>query len=119
MSKWYKKATLSNDLTFVITMWLRNAKNSPQVANANDDVSFQMGGADNEQELAAAITVASSIVSNEQGGQLTASQQEFIQNLQARNVGSQQDSMALPEMNTNTQVNNLENIDDGMQMPHF
>lgn len=118
MTNWYKKATLGNDLTFVITTWLRNAKDHPQIANANDDVSFQMGGADNEQDLFAAITVATSIVSGEQGGQLTASQQEFIHNLQARNSGNQQqDPMATPDMNSPIEVNNLESPEQGM--PQF
>lgn len=121
MSNWYKKATLGNDLTFVITTWLRNAKDNPQLANANDDISYQMGGADNEQDLSAAITVATSIVSSEQEGQLTVSQQEFIHNLRARNSGNQQeqDPMALNSMNNPTQINNLENPDNETEMPRF
>lgn len=112
MNNWYKRATLGNDLTFVITTWLRNAKNSPEIANANDDITNQMGGADNEQDLSAAITVATSIVSNEQGGQLTPSQQEFIQNLQSRtNAIKQSDPLAVPQMqpmNQSSPINNLE-----------
>lgn len=89
MSKWYKKATLAHDLTFVVTTWLRNAINNQDPASLNDDVSFQMGGADNEAELSAAITTATSIVSTEQGGQLSPSQHELIRSLQSR-VGSMQ-----------------------------
>ena len=66
MSKWYKKALLGNDLIFVISTWLRNAKNHPEIASANDDVSLQMGGADHQENLLAAVEAASNIVSREQ-----------------------------------------------------
>ena len=99
MSNWYKRATRTHDLTFVITTWLRNARNTPETAGANDDLSYQMSGADNEHELSAAITTATSIVSAEQGGQLTPSQQELVQNLQARNGSvQQQDPFATPQI---------------------
>jgi len=99
MSNWYKRATRTHDLTFVITTWLRNARNTPETAGVNDDLSYQMSGADNEHELSAAITTATSIVSAEQGGQLTPSQQELVQNLQARNGSvQQQDPFAMPQM---------------------
>jgi len=101
MSNWYKKSTRTHDLTFVVTTWLRNARNTPETAGVNDDLSYQMSGADNEHELSAAITTAVSIVSSEQGGQLTPSQQELVQNLQARNGTIQQqsqDPFAMPQM---------------------
>jgi len=96
MSSWYKKAALGNDLTFVITTWLRNAKNHPQPASAHDDISYQMQGADNAEALSGAINIAVTIVSREQGG-LTPSQNELIQHLQARNQ-DQTDPMAINSM---------------------
>lgn len=100
MSNWYKKAALGNDLTTVISTWLRNARNHPEIANTHDDISHQMQGADNGESLSAAIATATSIVSREQGGMLTPSQQELVQHLQARNQDQPMspDPMAMPSM---------------------
>jgi hypothetical protein len=98
MSNWYKKAALGNDLTTVISTWLRNARNHPEVANTHDDISHQMQGADNGEQLSAAISAAIGMVTREQGGILTPSQQELIQHLQARNQDQpvSQDPLAMP-----------------------
>ena len=105
MSNWYKKAFGSN-LTSVITVWLRNAKNNPEIASAHDDISFQMSGMDHAENLSMAINSAMNIVSKEQGGQLTPSQQELIMNLQARNQDQQMDPMSIQPLNPmNNQMN--------------
>jgi hypothetical protein len=108
MSKWYKKAAMSNDLTFVITTWLRNAKNYPEIANANDDLSFQMNGADSQQDIDAAINISSNLVAREQGGQLTPSQHELINNIRQRNA-MHSDPLSMPQMDnyTDSQQNEI------------
>lgn len=98
MSSWYKIAALSNDITNVITTWLRNAKNGLDSASANDDISHQMQGADNQMVLMGAISTASAIVMREQGGMLSPTQQELIQILNSRTQDFEQvpDPLQMP-----------------------
>lgn len=112
MSKWYKKALLGNDLIFVISTWLRNAKNHPEIASANDDVSLQMGGADHQENLLAAIETASNIVSREQGGNLTPSQQELIQTLNNRtqDFSQVQDPFQMPPIDQGLDTQPIQDI---------
>lgn len=104
MSNWYKTANLGNNLTFVISTWLRNARNNPQVGNANDDISFQMEGVDNAEQLSSAITAASNIVMREQGGSLTESQQELLTTISQRIQDQQmpQQDLGVGDMNQST-----------------
>lgn len=91
-------ASLGNDITSVIVVWLRNAKNGLDSASANDDISHQMQGADNQMVLMGAVSTASAIVMREQGGMLTPTQQELIQIL-------------------NNRTQDFEQVPDPLQMP--
>lgn len=111
MSRWYKKS-FGNNLTSVITVWLRNAKNHPETASAHDDISFQMAGPDHANNLAGAINSAVMIIKREQGGMLTPSQEDLVMNLQARNQ-DQADPMAikpLDPMNNQMQPDNMNGL---------
>lgn len=100
MNSWYKIAALSNDITSVIVAWLRNARNGLDSASANDDISHQMQGADNQIVLMGAINTASAIVMREQGGMLTPTQQELIQILNNRTQDFEQvpDPLQMPQI---------------------
>lgn len=117
MSNWYKMAALSNDITSVIVAWLRHARNGLDSASANDDISHQMQGADNQAVLMGAINTASAIVMREQGGMLTPTQQELVQiiNNRTQDFEQVQDPFQMPQMGEVNQDFGLQPVQDLVQ----
>lgn len=95
-------------------VWLRNAKNQSNIAGANDDISYQMQGADSAEDLNTAINTATTIVQREQGGYLTPHQSELIQNLQNR---IQDQSFGQDIYNNMHPSNNIDLYNNHMRMP--
>jgi hypothetical protein len=119
MNGWYKKSALANELAKLLVVWLRNARNHANFGSVHDDISYQMQGADNAFSLNNAITVATGIIQREQGGYLTPSQTELLQNIQHRiqdqapqQIMIQQNQPVQQNMDINENAQNAQELKD-------
>jgi hypothetical protein len=105
---WYKKANMNN-LTYIITAWLRNSRNSYDIVKINEEISNQYVGFDTlNSGLNEAIQRAANNVALEQGGNLTPTQQNLVRDLQSRASDSFQDMNSKNNMNNQNEITDLD-----------
>jgi hypothetical protein len=106
---WYKMSAILDDLTNTIVIHLQKAKNAFNDASLHDAITNRMQGVDQDYLLNSAINKASMIISSQQGGMLTPSQQQMIASIRARNENILQNSEPNNLMQTpDNQSSNLE-----------